>query len=154
MPNIVVIPNPAALRQYLETEVGASDYVTVDQQRIAQFADVTQDWQWIHTDVERAATESPFKATVAHGFLTLSLLSCFMNGIVDVRGARAIVISGVSSVRFISPVLAGSRLRGRAWLRDFVEAPDFVQATWRVTIECEHNRVPACVVQLDVRYYC
>jgi acyl dehydratase len=78
LPN--VIPSLAGLKDLLNTEVGVSDYITVDQQRINQFADITEDWQWIHVDVERAREESPARTTVAHGFLTLSLLSRFLNG--------------------------------------------------------------------------
>jgi acyl dehydratase len=153
MPNVLVVSTPSELKQYLETEVGISDFVTVDQERIASFAEITEDWQWIHTDRIRAAVESPLKATVAHGFLTLSLLSRFLNGIVEVRAARSIVISGLKSVRFIIPVVAGSRVRGRARLSRFAEAPGFVIVVWHMTVECENGRAPAVVADLEVRYY-
>ena len=151
LPN--VIPSLAGLKDLLNTEVGVSDYITVDQQRINQFADITEDWQWIHMDVERAREESPARATVAHGFLTLSLLSRFLNAVVEVRGAKSTVSVGLNSVRFITPLVAGGRIRGRVRMREFAEGEAFVQVTWRVSGECEGSRFPCLTADWAVRYY-
>ena len=150
-PNI--ISTLAGLKDLLNTEVGVSEYFTVDQQRINQFANITEDWQWIHVDVERAREESPSRTTVAHGFLTLSLLSRFLNSVVEVRGARTIVSAGLNSVRFITPLVAGGRIRGRVRMREHAECEGFVQVTWRVTGECEGNQHPCFTADWVVRYY-
>jgi acyl dehydratase len=150
---LLVVARPSDLKQHLNIEVGPTDYLVVDQERVARFAEAVEDRQWIHTDVERAARESPFKATVAHGFLVLSLLSHFVTTVVDVQGAQMIVNCGLNSVRFLDPVLAGSRLRGRMRLKECADGPGFVQATWRVTVECEGGRFPACTANWLIRYY-
>jgi acyl dehydratase len=125
----------------------------VNQQRIDQFAALTEDWQWIHTDAERARGESPFGSTVAHGFLTLSLLSRFLTAAVTVEGSRLLVSCGLHSVRFLKPVPAGARLRARVRLRECANDQRFVEATWRLTIECEGSRLPSCIADWVVRYY-
>jgi acyl dehydratase len=149
----VDVPGPRALKEHLRTEVGVSDFVEVGQPLIDRFAELTGDHQWIHTDVERARRESPFGGTVAHGFLTLSLVSRFVEEVVRVAGARLLVNCGLASVRFVTPVPAGARVRARVRLRECSEEPDFVQATWRVTIECEGARLPSCIADWVVRYY-
>jgi acyl dehydratase len=150
---LLVVARPSDLKQHLNTEVGPTDYMVVDQERVARFAEAVEDRQWIHTDVERAARESPFKATVAHGFLVLSLLSHFVTTAVDVQGAQMIVNCGLNSVRFLDPVLAGGRVRGRMRLKECADGPGFVQATWRFTVECEGGRFPACTADWLIRYY-
>jgi acyl dehydratase len=152
MPTLVV-PGIEALKQYINSEVGVTEYLEVSQERITRFAEVTQDWQWIHTDMERASRESPFGRTVAHGFLTLSFLSHFVAMAVQVQGARVMVNCGLNTVRFIHPVPAGGRIRARVYLKECAEDQDFVQATWRVTIESEGQRLPSCVATWVVRYY-
>lgn len=147
------IPGPAALRAHLHTEVGTSDYVEVTQERIDAFANLTEDRQWIHTDVERARRESPYGGTVAHGFLTLAFLSRFLRQTVEVEGTRLLVSCGLGSVRFLEPVPAGARIRARVRLRECSEDEGFVQATWRFTIECEGSRRPSCIADWVVRYY-
>lgn len=147
------VPGMAALKQHVGSEVGVTDYVELSQERIDRFAELTEDRQWIHTDVERARRESPFGGTVAHGFLTLSLVSRFVADAVEVLGARLLVNCGLGAVRFVSPVPAGARIRARVRLRECAEEGDFVQATWRVTIECEGQRLPSCIADWVVRYY-
>ena len=149
----VVVPGIAALRQHLASEVGVTGYVEVSQQRIDGFAELTDDHQWIHTDPERASRESPFGGTIAHGFLTLSFLSRFVEEVVRVEGARLIVNCGLHSVRFLKPVPAGARIRARVRLRECAEEQGFVQATWRVSIEREGDRLPVCIADWVVRYY-
>ena len=151
--SLLVVPGMAALKQHLNCEVGITDYLHVTQARIRQFADVTEDWQWIHTDVERASRESPFGGTVAHGFLTLAFVSRFLAEVVRVDGARLLVNCGLNSVRFLNPVPAEVRIRARVRLRECTEAVDYVQAIWRMTIESEGNRLPSCIADWVVRYY-
>lgn len=149
----VIVPGLAALKGHLNTEVGITDYLEVSQERIDRFADLTEDWQWIHTDTERARRESPYQGTIAHGFLTLSFLSRFLTAAVHVEGTKLLVSCGLTSVRFLQPVPAGSRIRARVRLRECTEGPGFVQATWRFTIECEGTRLPSCIADWVVRYH-
>jgi acyl dehydratase len=150
---VLVVPDPAALKAHLNTEVGVTEYLEVSQDRIDRFAELTEDRQWIHTDAERARRESPYGTTVAHGFLTLAFLSRFLTSTVRVEGARLLVSCGLTSVRFMQPVPAGGRIRARVRLRECTEEPDFVQATWRLTIECEGQRHASCVADWVVRYH-
>lgn len=98
------------------TELGSSEWITVDQRRVNQFADATGDHQWIHVDIERAKAESPFGGPIAHGFLTLSLLPSLGVGTVKITGQRSVTNYGAESLRFLSPVPAGSRIHGRGRL--------------------------------------
>ena|SRR6185436_428367 len=134
-------------------EVGTSDWLEVSQERINQFAETTEDRQWIHINVERAARESPFKETIAHGFLSLSLLSALGKGAMSVGGVRMGVNYGLNRVRFVSPVPAGARIRGRFTLATIEEIKGGVQATWNVTIERDGSEKPCCVAEWLVRYY-
>ena len=149
----LVVPGLAALKQHLNSEVAVTDYVEVSQERITRFADLTEDWQWIHTDVERARRESPFGGTIAHGFLTLSLLGRFLAAAVNVEGTSYLLSCGIASARFLTPVPAAGRIRARVRLRECAEDQGFVQATWRLTIECEGHRLPSCIADWVVRYY-
>ena len=149
----LVVPSIAALKQHVNAEVGITDYLEVSQERITAFAELTEDRQWIHTDVERARRESPFGGTVAHGFLTLAFLSRFLAAAVTVEGTKLIVNCGLNTVRFLDPVPAAGRIRARVRLRECAEDQDFVQATWRLTIECEGSRFPSCIADWIVRYY-
>ncbi|HET9985578.1 MAG TPA: MaoC family dehydratase [Longimicrobiales bacterium] len=150
---LVVVPGLDALRQHLGTEVAVSDWLEVSQERIDRFAEITEDRQWIHTDAERARRESPYRTTIAHGFLTLSFLSRFLTSAVEVEGTRLLVSCGLTSVRFLQPVPAGARIRARVRLRECTEETGFVQATWRLTIECEGQRLAACIADWVVRYH-
>jgi len=143
----------AELSNYLSQEVGVSDWFKVSQERINQFAAATEDRQWIHLDQERAANESPFNATIAHGFLTLALLSELAKMAVSVGGVRMAINYGLNRVRFVSPVAAGSQIRGRFTLATLEEFKGGVQATWNVTVEREGSEKPCCVAEWVVRYY-
>ncbi len=143
----------AALRDHVGREVAISDWLAVSQERINQFAESTEDRQWIHVDPERAARESPFKETIAHGFLTLSLLSELGRRAMSVGGVRMGINYGLNRVRFVSPVPAGSRIRGRFTLATVEEINGGVQATWNVTVEREGSEKPCCVAEWLVRYY-
>ena len=134
-------------------EIAVSDWLEVTQARINQFADATGDHQWIHVDPLRAARESPFKSTIAHGFLTLSLLSTLIRESIQVTGLRMAINYGLNRVRFVSPVPAGSRLRARITLQTVTPVTDGFQVSWQVTIEREQGAKPACVADWIVRYY-
>ena len=147
------IENPAALRQHLGREVAVSDWLEVTQERINLFAEATEDRQWIHTDPARAARESPFRRAIAHGFLTLSLLSELGRTAVSVGGVRMGINYGLNRVRFVAPVPAGSRVRARFTLAELEEFKGGVQATWAVTVEREAGDKPCCAAEWLVRYY-
>jgi len=150
---ITEIKNIAELANYAGKEVGISDWLEVSQDRIDQFAESTEDRQWIHIDPERAASESPFKSTIAHGFLTLSLLSVLARHAISVGGVRMGINYGLNRVRFVSPVPAGARIRGRFTLAILEEIKGGVQSTWNVTVEREGSDKPCCVAEWLVRYY-
>lgn len=147
------IESIAGLPEHVGREVATSDWLEVSQRRINEFAEATEDRQWIHVEPERAARESPFKETIAHGFLTLSLLSKLMKLAVSVGGLRMAINYGLNRVRFVSPLPAGSRIRGRFTLAALEEIKGGVQATWNVTIEREGGDKPCCIAEWLVRYY-
>jgi acyl dehydratase len=128
-----------------------SDWLVVSQDRINQFADATGDHQWLHVDVERAARESPYGATIAHGFLTLSLLSTLLRSTLRVDGKMA-VNYGLNKVRFLRPVIAGSRIRARFEPANVEEKPDSQKVTWKVTVESADEK-PCCVAEWIIVYY-
>jgi len=150
---ITHIESIAQLRDHVGRDVAVSDWLEVSQERINQFAEATEDRQWIHVDVERAARESPFKETIAHGFLTLSLLSELGKRAMSVSGVRMGINYGLDRVRFVSPVPAGSRIRGRFTLSALTDISGGVQATWSVTVEREGGDKPSCIAEWLVRYY-
>lgn len=142
------------LRSLIGQEVAVGDWFEVTQDRINQFAEATGDYQWIHLDTERARAESPYGATIAHGFLTLSLLSHLMAQTVQIKVPIKMGINyGLNKVRFVSAVPAGARVRPRATLQNLEEIPGGQQLTWAITIECEGGNKPACVAEWLVRHY-
>jgi acyl dehydratase len=134
-------------------ELGTSDWMVVSQEQINAFADATSDHQWIHVDVARAAVETPFKSTIAHGFLTLSLLSTLLRSTVTVNGSRITINYGLNRVRFVSPVPAGARIRAQVALSAITAVEGGWQAAWAVTVEREHGDKPCLVAEWLVRYY-
>lgn len=142
-----------ALEAEVGKEVAVSDWMTVTQQRVNLFADATDDPQWIHVDAERAAQESPFGGTIAHGYLTLSLLPSFFEAEVAFPFARMSINYGTNKVRFPSPLRVGSRIRGRFSLLAVERHPDCVQSTWKYTVEREGGDKPACVAEAVLRQY-
>jgi len=140
------------IRRRIGDEVGLSDWLTVGQDRIHAFADATEDRQFIHVDPE-AAARTPFGGTIAHGFLTLSLLTALLRAAVAVNGTRMTLNYGLNRVRFVSPVLSGSRIRARVSLATIEENGDSLTATWNVTVEREGGDRPAAVAEWIVRYY-
>lgn len=148
-----VFETPQAMLGLIDEALGVSDWVQIDQDRIDGFAHVTGDDQWIHVDPERAKA-GPFGATIAHGYLTVSLANLFLPQIIEVRGFSMGVNVGVDNIRFLAPVRVGSRLRGSGLLLHAGEAKaGSVQATVRITIEIEGEAKPACVLDAISRYY-
>ena len=142
----------ADLRALVGQEIGVSEWVVVDQQRIAQFAEATGDHQWIHLDAERAAT-GPYGTTIAHGFLTLSLLPLLSATAFEVMDTRMGVNYGLNRVRFPAPVPSGSRLRGRFQLTAYEAIEGGAQLTTLVTIEREGGDKPVCVAESVARRF-
>ncbi|HEX6364169.1 MAG TPA: MaoC family dehydratase [Albitalea sp.] len=139
-------PHLADLQPLVGQELAVSDWIAVDQARIDLFAQATGDHQWIHVDVERAKA-GPFGTTVAHGFLTLSLLPEMAAGALAIDDVRMAVNYGLNRVRFPSPVPAGSRLRGRFKLLSYEPIDGGVQLTFEVTMEREGSAKPVCVAE-------
>ncbi len=135
------------LGQLVGKEVAVTDWFTVTQERIDVFADATEDYQWIHVDRERAVKESPYGTTVAHGFLTLSLLPYLMGQAVEIQGMPLGINYGLNRVRFSGPVPAGSRVRARFRLAAVEDIDRGVQMTWNVTVEREGEAKPVLVAE-------
>ena len=149
-----IIAGIEELRTLVGQEVGVSDLFEVTQTHIDKFADATEDHQWIHVNPERARTESPFGATIAHGFLTLSLLPHLAAQAVKVQGDFKMGINyGLNRLRFVSPVPAGSRIRARFTLQGVEDVPGGFQITWSVLVETEGGSKPSLVAEWLVRYY-
>ena len=147
-----IFATPKELLAAVGRKLGASAWLAIDQARVNQFADATGDHQWIHVDPERAES-GPFGATIAHGYLTLSLVNAFLPQLLEVRGTSMGVNYGCDRVRFPSPVRVGARVRG---VGELVAAEEVkggaVQATVRVTVEIEGSERPACVVDTISRF--
>jgi acyl dehydratase len=150
----VIVDTPDSLKQFVGKEIGVSEWLTISQERIAQFAEATEDRQWIHLDRERAEKKSPYGTTIAHGFLTLSLISRFMKDVIRVQNGAGMAINyGLNRVRFPSPVRAGAKIRARVALLNVKEIPGAYEAVFSVTVESEGGEKPCCVAESIVRYY-
>ena len=144
----------SSLKQLEGREFPATEWFTVTQDRIQRFADVTEDRQWIHLDPERAQRESPFGGTVAHGFLTLSLLSHWVGQAIHIRSGVAMSVNyGLNKVRFPSAVRTGSQVRARVTLLSAKESPGFVDASFLIHVENPSFDKPCCIAEWLVRYY-
>ncbi len=149
-----IIETIEELQSLIGQEVAVGDWFQVTQSQIDAFADATGDRQWIHQDAERAKTESPFGCTIAHGFLTLSLLSQLSHDCFEIRGDFKMRINyGLNRVRFPSPVLAGARIRPRFTLQSLDPFDQGYQAVWTVTMEIEGARKPALFAEWIIRLY-
>ena len=150
----VVVENVLSLKDFIGHEIAVADWLLMTQDRIDRFAEATDDRQWIHVDRERAQKESPYGETIAHGFLTLSLLSHFMKQAIHIQsGVRMAVNYGLNRVRFPFAVRAGAKIRARVGLVAFKELPDSLEATYSITVECENSAKPCCVAEWVVRYF-
>lgn len=133
------------------SELGVSDWLEIGQQRVNDFADVTGDHQWIHVDVERAKAESPYRAPIAHGFLTLSLVPALSKDNFRVENAKLAINYGLNKVRFLNPVPVGSRIRVRSELADVSAKDTAADLTVKHTIEIDGVQKPAAVAEMIVR---
>jgi acyl dehydratase len=131
------------------TDLGTSDWVTIDQRRVNQFADATGDHQWIHVDLERSK-EGPFGGTIAHGYLTLSLVPWLGSQVFTLRTPGAKLNYGVNKVRFPAPLLVGKRIRLHVAMGEVVDIPSGKQITVHHTVEIEGEQKPACVAETVV----
>lgn len=141
------------MRALVGQEVAVSDWVQIEQARVNQFADATDDHQWIHVDLERARTESPFGGPIAHGFLTLSLLSSLFEKSIRMVDAKMVVNYGLNKVRFPAPVPVGSRVRARLTLTKIEDLDEGAQLEWHVVVERDGGTKPVCVAELVLRRY-
>ncbi|MEU1806406.1 MaoC family dehydratase [Streptomyces sp. NPDC019937] len=147
-----IFTSPDELRAAVGEELGPSDWLEIDQKRIDLFAEATGDHQWIHVDAEKAAA-GPFGTTIAHGYLTLSLLPYFSPQLLRVEGLTMGVNYGSNKVRFPSPVPVGSRLRATGRIAEVTEVKDGIQLTLTVTVEREGGTKPVCVAESVSRFY-
>lgn len=147
-----VFETPAALLGSEGTRLGPTEWLLIDQARVDGFAQVTGDHQWIHVDVERAQA-GPFGGTIAHGYLTMSLVNWFLPQLIEVRGFAHAVNVGADRLRFLAPVKVGSRIRGVGEIVAVEEVKGAVQSVVRVTVEIEDADKPACVVDTISRYF-
>ena len=149
-----VIQNVAALADLVDRELGTTDWIEVSQERIDAFAAATGDRQWIHCDVERAQRESPFKSTIAHGYLSVALTPVLLPQLLIVKNCRTVINRGIEKMRLSTPVLAGSRIRMSAIVKDARKVPrGGVRATISVRFEVEGSDKPACYGVVTYVYF-
>jgi acyl dehydratase len=153
MPSLVLESLPS-LKDHVGREIATTAWLTITQERIQQFANATGDHQWIHVDPERARRESPYGATIAHGFLTLSLMSHFLREAIQLpSGVRQVINYGLDRVRFPAAVRAGERIRARIRLESSKELEGSFKAVFAITIEAEGAEKPCCVAEWIVLYF-
>jgi acyl dehydratase len=151
--NPIIINSHADLEQYVGKEIGVSDYLTITQHQIDLFAESTLDHQWIHVDAERCANESPFKKTIAHGYLNLSVLPYLWEQIVDVRNSRLTVNYGIEKLRFIQAVTVDSEVRVRCRLNSLLNLKGISKAEIQATLEIKDSRKPAFEATIVFLYH-
>ena len=153
MPTLV-LESLQSLKAYAGREIATTGWLAMTQERIDRFAEATGDRQWIHVDPERAQRESPYGATIAHGFLTLSLMSHFMREAIQLpNDVRRTINYGLNRVRFPAPVRAGQKIRARIRLQSCREMPDSVEAVFDIAIEAEGAEKPCCAAEWILRYF-
>jgi len=138
-----IINNYAEFEALLGQLIGVSDYITITQEQINKFAEATLDFQWIHTDPERAATESPFKSTIAHGYLTVSMLTYLWFNVVDVRNVKMIVNYGIENLKFQQPVLVNDKIRATVSLHDIKNLRGIAKVQVKIVVDIEGQKKPA-----------
>lgn len=149
----LVLESVSDLAKMIGQEVARSGWISVTQERILAFAEATEDSQWIHVDSERAQRESPYGSTIAHGFLTLSLLSYMFRSAVHIGNARMTINYGLNRVRFPAAVPAGSRIRAIFSVLAFKTVSDGAEVVFSVVVECENSGKPCCVAEWLLHYY-
>lgn len=132
-----IINNYKEFEALLGKEIGISDYIEITQEQIDKFAQATLDFQWIHTDPEKAAKESPFGSTIAHGYLTVSMLTYLWHSLVDVRNVKMIVNYGIEKLRFQEPVLVNNKVRARVYLKDIRNLRGIAKVQVKIIVEIE-----------------
>ena len=149
-----MLKNPQALKEMIGREIGVTEWFPITQERVHQFAEATEDRQWIHVNRERASQESPYGTTIAHGFLTLSLIGYFVRELIEIQDGVGFAVNyGLNRVRFPFPVPCDSKIRARSFLSAWRELADSIEATFTVTIENDHSDKPSCVAEWIIRYY-
>ena len=149
-----VVPSVEALHEFEGVALGVSEWIDITQERIDAFADATDDHQWIHCDVERAKRESPFETTIAHGYLTLSLAPALLQKIVTIEGMTSAINTGCEKVRLSTPVLAGSRVRMSATIKETRSVPGGgVRTTLALRCDVEGEKKPACLAHVNYVYF-
>ncbi len=149
-----VLKSMHSLQDHVGREIAVTDWLPVTQERIASFAEATEDRQWIHVDPERARRESPYGTTIAHGFLTLSLMSRLVKEAIQLPAdVRQTINYGLNRVRFPAPVRAGEKIRARIRLQSCRDLPGSVEAVFDVTIETPDAEKPCCVAEWILRYF-
>ena len=143
----LVFKNIDELKKMIGKDLPDSDWIPVTQQMINDFAEATQDRQWVHVDVERAKKESPFKTTIAHGFMSVALLSKMLEDLIKVESVVLGLNYGLNYVRFMNPVLVNSKLRLKSTVKNVEEHKKGVKVTFSCTVEIEHQEKPACVAE-------
>jgi acyl dehydratase len=149
---MIEINDLPALRQRLGQEIAVSDWFEMSQDRISTFAETTEDRQWIHVDRARAASESPYGTTIAHGFLTLSMISVLLRSAIRLPALRLGINYGLNRVRFIAAVPSGARIRGRFVPAEIQDVEGGHQVVWKITVERDGGERPCCVAEWVVRY--
>lgn len=149
----LIIRSHEDFEKYVGQELGISEYHTVTQEQIDKFADATLDYQWIHTDPERAKKEGAFGTTIAHGYLTLSLLPVMWDQVVQVENFSMLVNYGIESFKFGQPVLVNSRIRTHVWLKSVTNLRGISKVQLQVSMEIEGNKKPAFDGQIIFLYH-
>jgi acyl dehydratase len=154
MASPTVIPGISSLKDYVGAPLGPSDWVSITQKRIDAFADATGDYQWIHVDTERAAHESPFQRTIAHGYLTMSLAAAMLPSLIQVEKVGSVVNYGIDKMRLPAPVPAGGRVRLSAEIKDVREMPSgAARVNIALRFEVEGGSKPACTANAIFVYF-
>ena len=148
-----IINNYAEFEALLGQVIGVSDYITITQDQINKFAEATLDFQWIHTDPERAALESPFKSTIAHGYLTLSMLTYLWFNVVDIRNVKMVVNYGIENLKFQQPVLVNERIRATVSLADIKNLRGVTKVQVKIVVDIEGQKKPAYETLANFLYH-
>lgn len=149
----LIIGSFKEFEKFIGQELGVSHYVKISQDQVNRFADATLDHQWIHTDPERAAKESPFKSTIAHGYLTLSIAPYLWNQIAEIRNLKMMINYGIERLKFNQPVLVGSEVRLRASLNSLIDLRGVTKAQIDIVLEIKDNNKPAYTATLIFLYH-
>ena len=149
----LIIGSHEEFEKHLGKELGVSDYLKITQEQINQFATATLDHQWIHTDLERAAKETPFRSTIAHGYLTVSVAPYLWNQIAEIRNLKMMINYGIEKLKFGQPVLVNSEVRLRAKLHSIVNLKGITKAQLQVKLEIKDNPKPAFTALIVFLYH-